>query len=129
MQRVHIFFGILLAAVFLFSGIYMMSNFPEIYADSPEVRMMFRANHIYILFASLINFLLAIAIIEITKNAVRKAHIISSALILLGGTLLVIAFFVEPATSNWDRFFTFSGIILHAIGISIIVISNTSNKK
>ena len=126
MQRVHLIYGVILLVLFLFSGYFMLKSFPEIYGTSPEIRMMFRANHIYILFAALINLLLAISTVNTAGRFRETAERFSSIFILTGGILLVTAFFIEPASSAWNRPLTFSGILLHLTGIIVIVVLRLS---
>jgi cytochrome bd-type quinol oxidase subunit 2 len=95
----------------------MLTGFPEIYGDSPEVRMMFRANHIYILFAALINILLGVLHFEPHTNYKNTIRIVSSLLILIGSGLLVTAFFTEPPSASFERQFTFFGVVFHLAGI------------
>ena len=107
----------------------MLAGFPGLYNDSPEVRMMFRANHLYILFSAMINLSLALNKIDSSGNVMRLAVRISSALVILGGILLAAAFFIEPASANWNRPLTFYGVVFHLIGILIIVINKFIYKQ
>ncbi|MGH2566714.1 MAG: hypothetical protein ACRDGA_00120 [Bacteroidota bacterium] len=51
----HIVIGIATVVVFLGTGLYMRLNFPDLYESNEAIRYLFRANHLYILFAGLLN--------------------------------------------------------------------------
>ena len=52
MRFLHLVVGGIVFVVFLSTGGYMQNRFPGIYHGNEAIRMMFRANHIYILLAS-----------------------------------------------------------------------------
>ena len=55
MTYVHLIFGILLFVVFTITGRYMRADFPDKDAIPPELRILMRSRHIYILFSALIH--------------------------------------------------------------------------
>src|SRR5262249_11930247 len=55
MKRIHLIFGLLLFVVFVITGRYMRLDFPDKDVISPDLRVLMRSRHIYILFSALIH--------------------------------------------------------------------------
>ena len=102
--------GIIFVAIFLFTGRYMSTGFPELYAGNEVVRMMFRANHIYILLAALPN--LALFLARPPSDAwMRWPHRLALLLVMLAPAVLTLAFFFEAPRGDYKRILTLLGII------------------
>ena len=54
LRALHLGVGLAGVVVFLGTGIYLRMVFPELYATNEALRYVYRANHVYVLFASLI---------------------------------------------------------------------------
>ena len=62
LQRSHLVIGGVFLILFLLTGGYMFTQFPELYQGREEIRMMFRATHIYILMSALVNLMCGLAL-------------------------------------------------------------------
>ncbi len=102
--------------IFLFTGVYMRWNFPEIYGDNQAMRMMFRASHIYILLVGLLNLALGSYFVWSSESWKRALQAIGSILIFTATSTLVYAFFHEPFLPKIERFFTFWSVIMLLLG-------------
>ena len=116
-NKLHIYFGLLFLVLFLASGVYMNLNFPGLYNENEVMRMMYRSNHIYILFASLINITLG-SYFEFSLNKISvDFQKTASVLLLVGPIFLLAAFILEPVQVSFGRPFTFLGVLLFLIGV------------
>ena len=57
MRKTHLILGAVFFALFLISGRYMGQVLPEFTGELDGTRMMYRASHVYLLYASLLNLL------------------------------------------------------------------------
>lgn len=71
-------------------------------------RMMFRANHIYILFSGLINLLVNYTLRE--DYRINKLQIITSTFLVVATIALSISFYMEPTTHTFTRAITSNSI-------------------
>jgi hypothetical protein len=55
MDAGHRFLGMAAMLVFLGAGVYLATGFPELHGGDAAIRFKFRANHAYIMLASLLN--------------------------------------------------------------------------
>jgi hypothetical protein len=116
LRKFHFYFGLTLFAGFIFTGLYMRFNFANVPHENIPVRMMFRANHIYILLASLIHLLISF----VNTTATKKFLELTGSIISIVATVtLFIAFFIDPITNSLQRDITrlsvvglFAGTIL-----------------
>ena len=101
----------------------MRLDFPDKDIIPPELRLLMRSRHIYILLSSLIHILLGIYL-NIQKETWRRiVQILGSILLIAGSGLLVWAFVFETYTakhfsdiSRFGLYATLYGTILHVIG-------------
>jgi hypothetical protein len=112
----HLWLGLAAFAVFLYTGIYMRRQFPEVYAVNEAVRYLFRANHVYILFAALLNLTLGFQVSDAGRRGKGTLQMMASALVAAAIPLLVYAFFVEPPKASPERPLTVLGIVCAAAG-------------
>lgn len=116
MKKLHLLVATITIFVFLLSGIYMRTQFPALYGGNETTRMMFRANHIYILFIGLCNLLLGRYLVTY-QNKSYYIQLVSSAIIFIATVLSIIAFFFEAAKGQMERGFSSMAIILTAVGV------------
>jgi len=92
------------------TGLYMKINFPELYGSDEVKRLLFRTNHIYILFGSFVH-------LCIMGSPPQKK--VFSYILLVGQICLMIGFFQEHALyyPKFQRPYSFSGTIFFLIGI------------
>ena len=96
---------------------YQHFQVPEVYGGNEALRFMFRANHIYLLMASLVNLAFAVHFKEPTRSIAGWFGRIGSALVLVSPILLGVAFFVEVPAATPNRTLTYYGVILLAAGV------------
>ena len=116
LKKLHFYFGLAVFAGFVFTGIYMRYNMAGVPHENISIRMMFRANHIYILLASLIHLLISF----INIKPAKKFLALTGSIISIAATVtLFLAFFIDPITNNLQRDITrtslaglFAGTIL-----------------
>ena len=112
----HFWTGLVGFAVFLATGLYMRLGFPELYGANEVVRYHYRANHIYILLASLINLALG-CYFQLGVGWRKKTARLGSLLLLSAPVVLVAAFFIEAPKGAPDRVLTLIGIFMVFIGV------------
>lgn len=117
MSSLHRFSGIVLVVVFLATGAYMRGIFPQAFESDEVIRFQYRANHVYILFAGLLNLALAGSSPSSRSGWRRWSRRAGSGLALAAPWVLVAAFFVEPPRASEDRVMTAIGVFLLALGI------------
>ncbi len=130
----HFTVGVLFLVLFLLTGGYMFTNFPELYAGREEVRMMFRSTHIYILMSALINLMVGNYLLNSANIDFLKLKRLASLFILVAPILLFVAFVYEPPEylidrpiSFWDVISLFVGVLLHTVLNLKQLINNVNN--
>jgi len=113
----HVWLGLGAVAVFLYSGLYMRRQFPEAYAGHDAIRYLYRANHIYILFAALLNLTLGFRTFDWGTRA--KLQTVGSVLVAAAVPLLVFAFFIEPPNASPERPISVLAIVCAAAGTGL----------
>ena len=103
--------------VFLLTGVFLRLGFPRLYGDNETVRFLYRANHIYILFAGLVNLALGLQLHSADGGWRRSLQIAGSAALLTAAPLLVAAFFRDPPGGNAERLLTSVGVALVLAGV------------
>ena len=119
----HLIFGGVLFIVFLITGQYMRADFPDKSEISPEIRLLMRSRHIYILFSALLHLALGVYL-QISPEIQRKVlQYTGSLLLITASVLLVWAFVTETYAlqhfSNLSRYGIYAslaGTILHLFG-------------
>ncbi len=128
----HFIVGIGFFTIFLVTGVYMIYSFPELYNERQEVRMMYRATHIYILMSALINLISGSYLNETKHLNLLVLRKLASLLILVAPLLFLFAFFYEPPeyliarpVSFWAVLSLVTGVILH-ISLNIKCLNRNS---
>jgi hypothetical protein len=119
LRAVHLVLGLATLIVFLYTGTYMSTHFPEAYQDREAIRYLFRANHVYILFVSLLNLALGAYLSEARGSVVRRVQALASLLVIAAVPLLVSAFFLEPVKAVSERPITLDGAICALAGTAL----------
>jgi hypothetical protein len=123
--RVHRWVGALGVAVFLGTGLYLRTHFPQLHGGDDAIRYQFRANHVYILLTALANALVGLHLVaqEAIRSWRAQVQRFGSLLLVLSPPLAVIAFAVEPPHASPERPLTLAAIValllgtgLHALG-------------
>lgn len=123
MRRFHLIFGLILFIVFLITGRFMRTDFPDKEAIDQELRILMRSRHIYILFSSLIHLVLGIYLSIRPKPLSKAFQYFGSFSLTFSSFLLVWAFISETYGtrhfSDLSRFGIYSalaGVISHLVG-------------
>jgi hypothetical protein len=123
MSYVHLILGIIVFIVFLVTGKFMRWDFPDKDIIPPDLRLLMRSRHIYILLSSLIHLVLGVYL-KIHAEIWRKfLQIFASGLLIAGSVLFVSAFVYETYTtghfsdlSRFALYLTLAGTIFHVFG-------------
>ena len=117
MRRLHLIVGLIGVAVFLGTGVYMRTHFPALYAGNEAVRYTYRANHVYLLLASLVNVVLGVYSTRAATGWRASLATAGSVLALLSPVLLCYAFFAEAPRASPERIVTLLGVAAVALGV------------
>ena len=120
--RVHSIVGWLSFLAFLASGVYLRLHRPELHAGSPLVRALFRANHLYLLGAALLN-LLAARVGPAPGRLRGRLRGIGSLLLFLAPAALGVAFLREPPQGFDGRSLTTFGTVLMLAGTLLLALT------
>lgn len=126
MKWAHIVFGVAVFTAFTVTGRYMRIDFPDKDLIPPDLRLLMRSRHIYILFSALIHLSLSAYFRSNAELWRRVFQYAGSGLLFISSFLLIYAFVVETYQlahfSNLSRYGIYSslaGVGLHSIaGIS-----------
>jgi hypothetical protein len=110
--------GIAGFAAFLASGLYMARHFPSAYASGEQIRYLYRANHVYLLLASLVTMVLGCYSPGARSGWRGKLALAGGWLLLAALPVLLAAFFIEPPRGSPERGLTFLGVLLTLLGVA-----------
>lgn len=116
-KHVHLIVGVIGLFLFLLSGQYMHFAHSHLDGMPPAPRLLYRSAHIYLLWSSLLNFLLGCYLEETRSSGALWIQKIGSTLILISPFLLCLAFFYEPSMKELARPFSRTAIYLSALGV------------
>ena len=109
----HLAMGVAGLLTFLWTGRFMLRHFPAAYRGHEEIRFLYRANHLYIMFSSLLNLVIGRHVrIEASWRRRRALLVVSSLAILLAVPVLIAAFYLEPPLAGAVRGTTLLGCVL-----------------
>ena len=108
-------FGGVLA--FLGTGLYMAMHFPAAYAASEEIRYMYRANHVYLLLASLINLAVGIYWTGLRTGWRGTLAGVGTWFLFAAPLVLLYAFFFEASHGMPERVLTLLGVAMLLAGV------------
>ncbi len=121
MRCLHLATGLLGLLAYVATGIYLYLQLPELAQPDTAQGILYRANHVYLLFAALLNLQLGCYLSVLNLPLARGLQWFGSVLLLLVLPLLLLAFFQEPQVMAVDRPYTlpamiamFAGVLLHA---------------
>ncbi|OGU61884.1 MAG: hypothetical protein A3H45_02435 [Ignavibacteria bacterium RIFCSPLOWO2_02_FULL_55_14] len=126
-SRIHAPVGWTMLFVFLATGAYMRHIFPEAYEADSAVRFLYRSNHVYILFSSLLNILAS----YLNDVPLRwpKIFNLGSLFLSLSPVVLLAAFITETSIPSPTRPLTLSGASLSLGGVLLLVLSRRNARK
>ena len=117
MRRAHLLIGLLGALVFLGTGAYMRLGFPALYAGNEALRYMYRANHVYLLLASVVNIALGVYLAASESGWRALSSRVGSVMAIVSPIVLCYAFFAEVPKASPERILTALGILLVVLGV------------
>ena len=123
LRNVHTVAGLLMGLMFLVSGFYLRFRIVSDPGVSVAQHMMYRANHIYLLFACLANLLLIPYFIHHTTHWGNRLKIAGSFLLLLSSVILLFAFIHEPVQNTLKRPLSAWGIIILFASVLLMIIN------
>jgi hypothetical protein len=113
LRRAHLAIGVAGLLTFLWTGRFMLTHFPVVYRGHEEIRFLYRANHLYIMFASVLNLVLGMhGQLAPSSRWRRPLLVVSSLAILVAVPILIVAFYLEPPRSGAPRWTTLVGCVL-----------------
>lgn len=129
LKRLHRWTGLVTVVVFLLTGLYMRWQFPGLYDGNETIRYLFRANHIYLLMAGLLNVGLGLYFVAYPASWRRTLQRAGSALLLAAPVILLAAFFLEPPQAMPERPITAAGLFASLIGTGCHFIATFSRRR
>ncbi|MBW8887115.1 MAG: hypothetical protein JF616_05075 [Fibrobacteres bacterium] len=110
------YLGLFLLIGFVFTGMYLRYHVKPALGDDIAHRMMARANHLYLLFISLL--IMTASQIDVTSRAawIRRTTATGKLLLCASGLLLALAVFTDHSGGTRDRVTTFYGCIAALAG-------------
>lgn len=125
MKIINLIFGVLLLIVFLITGWYMKEVLKSEHLLDSTVRMELRANHIYILFISLLNILSFK--VNLSESTISKyCNFIFRFLLVFAGLLAIAAFIYEHSGILEERIITFYQILFSLVAIGAVALNEMS---
>jgi hypothetical protein len=116
LRAIHLTTGVVVVLIFLGTGLLMRLFYSRAFETNYFVRMLFRASHIYILLAGLLNIALGSYLRLSGRKSARSIQVVGSICILLAPILLIGAFFYEPFRQSLNRPMTLYAMILLLTG-------------
>ncbi len=110
--------GVLGLLVFFYTGSFMRSRFPGAYAQHDAIRYLYRANHLYVMFSSVLNLAVGRSLRLASARWRRALQAGGSIALVVATAVLVGAFFSEPPQGGAERGATLLGCVL-ALGGSL----------
>ena len=129
LKRLHRWMGIVAVVVFLGTGLYMRWLFPDLYAGNETVRHLFRANHIYLLMAGLLNVGLGLYFTAQAAGWRQTLQRVGSVLLLAAPVMLLAAFLLEPQHAEPERPITAAGLFAALIGMGCHFIATVFRRR
>ena len=123
MKKLHLIFGGLLFIAFVITGRYMRVDFPDKDLITPELRLLMRSRHIYILFSALIHLAMGVYIKLRSGQLLRMIQLVGSGVLVIASVLLVWAWCVETYQLQTFSDISRQGIYLSLFGVGLHLIA------
>lgn len=128
MRKLHVVVGLAGIVAFLGTGIFMRAGFPELYSADEALRYIYRANHVYVLLASLANLALGVHLASGHTRWRAKLSAAGSVLALASPVVLFFAFVFETSEASPDRIVTALGVFALSFGIVAHALSGAARR-
>jgi hypothetical protein len=129
MHRLHFLVGLAATAAFLATGLYMFFSYNHLYDLDASKRLLFRSSHIYILFAALLNLVVAANGVSGPSGWRAGFSRVGSALLLIAPALCILAFFRVPWLTGLARPYALSAVISSLAGVRCHVMSGLPRRS
>lgn len=129
MRKIHLVSGIALLVVFALTGQYMIHSLDLVNSDFNAQRMMYRASHIYLLFAGCANILVGCYWSKASNKIAAYIQLLASILIIGSQVFLLLAFYFEPPALNQDRLLTLAGCLSLLSGVVLTLVPQFLDSK
>lgn len=106
MKRLHYWIGLAGVVTFLLTGQYMDRVHDHLRGMPEATRMLYRANHIYILLSAALNLALGVYLVQPRQTHRAILQNLASLLVLAAPWLLLFGFFTEPHMADLARPYT-----------------------
>ena len=116
LRTAHLAVGVAGLVAFIVSGRYMRAHFPAAYEGQEAIRFLYRANHLYVMFASLLNVAVGRYLVQSATAWRRRLQLAGSLAILVAVPMLIAAFVREPHLGSPVRPITLAGCIVTLAG-------------
>ena len=117
LKNAHLAIGGLTFVAFCWSGLYLRYTAESVYLGDHVSRMMFVANHIYILMAALANIAVGRYVTPLKNPIGKTLQTLGLGLMMAGSIVLVYAFTIEPMLGSMERPRSYFGVIALAAGV------------
>ncbi len=117
MARLHRLAGLGFVLLFLATGVWLRFRGQAVIDQDDAIRFSLRANHVYILFAGLVNIAVGLNPPDPAVPWRRRLQLVGSALLLMAPLLLLVAFIVEGPQARVHRPLTTIGVILMFLAV------------
>ena len=117
LRSMHLLVGLGGVLVFLGTGLYMATHFPESYRANEAIRYLYRANHVYLLLGCLINVAVGIYRTDLRPGWRGRCGLVGSVLMLGAPFVLAFAFFFEAPRGMPERPATLLGALMLLVGV------------
>ncbi len=115
-KKLHYGIGLISIALFILSGLHMFMHFPVLYEANEVIRYQYRANHIYILMAGLLNLFVGLYFQYAVGKWRLRLQALGSIALLIAPAVLYMAFNLEPQQALPARSLTVMGVKLCFVG-------------
>lgn len=116
MARLHRLAGLGFVLVFIATGVWLRFRGQDVIDQDDAIRFSLRANHVYILFAGLVNIAVGLNPPDPPVPWRRRLQLVGSAVLLMA-PLLLVAFIVEGPQARAHRPLTSIGVILMFLAV------------
>jgi hypothetical protein len=120
LKGIHILVGVFGIIAFVLTGQYLSIFLGGLVGMPDGPRLLYRTSHLYLMWSSLVNFVVGSYFLIATTRGARVVQIISSVALLLGPPLMLAAFFFQSRAPDLNRpvsdianYLGLGGVILH----------------
>lgn len=118
LQKLHFYGGIIFLILFILSGQYMGAYYNHLQGMEDIQRMIFRAEHIYLLLTSLIHLAIGSYIHLHKQKSLKYLQMFASGLMFLASLLFILSFFKDMPTANIERPLSRAGLYVMLAGVA-----------